>query len=123
MLERRTSLQLGVFRFGLLENREFVIGVFPEVEEILVHASRFRNFPLHRIGSAQLKMGQGADRIVLHKAVMIDDFLELRGCFRPLACGQEGLASHVNRVHKNREGSRLTEFAAAHRLQGFDGAG
>jgi hypothetical protein len=57
MLERGTSLQLGVFRFGLLENREFGIGVFPEVEEILIRASRFRNFPQQRIGSAQLKMG------------------------------------------------------------------
>jgi hypothetical protein len=57
MLERGILLELSVFRFGLLENREFGVGVFPEVEEIFIGASRFTNFPLHRIGSSQLKMG------------------------------------------------------------------
>src|ERR1700722_5589521 len=113
MLERRTWLQLGVFRLRFFESREFGISVFPEVEEILICASSFRNFAKHRIGSAQLKMGPGADRIVLHKAPMIEDFSELGGGFCTLVCRQQGLASQVNRMHKNREGW-LTEFAAAH---------
>ena len=32
----RRSLQLGVFRLGLLEHRNVGVGVFPEGEEILV---------------------------------------------------------------------------------------
>src|SRR5208282_3204692 len=32
----RRSRQLGVFRLGLLEDRDIGVGVFPEIEEILV---------------------------------------------------------------------------------------
>jgi hypothetical protein len=58
------SLQLRVLRLSLLQDRDVGVGVFPEGEEILVGGAGFGGVAGHRVGSAELKMGQCPDRFV-----------------------------------------------------------
>jgi hypothetical protein len=54
----RRSLQLGVFRLGLLEDRDVGVGVFPEGEEILVGFSGFRRVA-SQLGGARQSIAYG----------------------------------------------------------------
>jgi hypothetical protein len=47
----RMLMERGVFRFGLLENRDVRISVFPEGEEILVGSAGFRGVARERGGA------------------------------------------------------------------------
>jgi hypothetical protein len=59
---RCTSLQFGVFRFGLLEHGDVGVGVFPESEEIVVGSAGFGGVALHGVSATELKMGKRTDR-------------------------------------------------------------
>jgi hypothetical protein len=47
----RGLLELGVFQFGLLEDRNVGVCVFPESEEITVGSASFGGVTLHRVGA------------------------------------------------------------------------
>jgi hypothetical protein len=49
-------LQLRVFGFGLLQNRNARIGVFPKYKKIAIGCATFGPVALHRIGARQAKM-------------------------------------------------------------------
>src|ERR1017187_10984860 len=81
----RRSLQLGVFRLGLLEDRDVLVGVFPKREEVLVGFPRFRRVARDLGGARQPQVG---NRIVQSPiriepgptptgALVIQDLLEL----------------------------------------------
>ena len=55
------SLQFRVLGFGLLQDGDVGVGVFPEREEILIGRLGFGGVALHCIGSAYLEMRQCAD--------------------------------------------------------------
>jgi hypothetical protein len=79
--------QLCVLSFGLFENGDVRVGVFPESEEILVGSAALGGVALHRVGASQLEMSQSADRFIQHNATMVEDFLELCRRFGAPMCG------------------------------------
>src|ERR1700704_3437534 len=58
---RAQLLQLRVLRFGLLQDRNVRISVFPEGEEILIRGAGFGGVPGDGVGATQLEMRQCAD--------------------------------------------------------------
>jgi hypothetical protein len=53
-----TSLQLRVLRFGLLQDGDVGVGVFPEREKVLICTLRFGGVPCRRVGATKLEMRQ-----------------------------------------------------------------
>ena len=68
-------LQLRAFCLGFEQYRNVRIGVFPECEEMLIRGPTLGGVALHRVGAAQLEMGQRADRFIQNNASMVEDFL------------------------------------------------
>ena len=62
-------LQLGVLRFGFLENGDVGIGVFPKSKEILVARARFRGIALKAAGAGELKLCEGKENTELPKTL------------------------------------------------------
>jgi hypothetical protein len=75
--ERGGSLQLCVFRLGLLQDWDVGVGVFPKREEVLIGRPGFRGITGKNIGAVEAEMGQRADWEVLHYLPVRDDFLKL----------------------------------------------
>src|ERR1022692_4799230 len=103
--------QPGGFRFGLLEDRDVGVGVFPEAEEILVGSLCLCLGLISRHGerSAELQVCQGADGIADHDPAVIENLLEFRGGFGALVCRQIGQAPHIDWI----EGPEVAIKAAA----------
>jgi hypothetical protein len=94
VIGRKSLLQLRVLSFGLLQNGDVGIGVFPEGEEIFVGGFRLGGIARHRIGATDLKMRECSDEFVYYNPTMVEDFLELgSGC----------TADHIN-DHCSRDG-------------------
>ena len=91
-------LQFRVLRFGFLQDRNVAVGVFPDVEEILIGAASFRRIAGQYIGPAKLQMRQRAQRQVEYDAAVIDNFLEFTCGGSSVASRQERQAADVNRV-------------------------
>ena len=53
-------LQLRVLGFGLLQDGDVGVGVFPEREEVLIDSSRFGRVALHGVGAAEFEVGKCA---------------------------------------------------------------
>jgi hypothetical protein len=79
VMGRKALLQLGVFRFGLFQDGNFGVGVFPEGEEVLVCGLSFGGVAGEGIGTGQAQVRQCADWLVQDDAWMVENFLEL-GC-------------------------------------------
>jgi hypothetical protein len=62
--EARSS-QLRIFCFGLLQDGNIGVGVFPEREEILIGRLCLSGVALHGIGAGKAKMRQHEERVVL----------------------------------------------------------
>jgi hypothetical protein len=81
-------LQLRVLRFGLLQDGDFGVGVFPEGDEIVVGCASFRadavglrtlqGLCLKRVGATETEMRQSADQSVQYNAGMVEELLETR---------------------------------------------
>src|SRR5262245_51083310 len=82
------SLQFGVLRFGLLENRDVGVRVLPEHEKSLVGSFRLRLIPRQSERSTELQVRQCADGIRAHDTAMIENFLKLGRCLGIVALGQ-----------------------------------
>jgi hypothetical protein len=78
------SLQLGVFRLGLLEDRDVGVGVFPEAKEILVGSLGLGLISGQDKRSAELQVRQRTDGIGGDDPAMTQNFLKLRSGFRAL---------------------------------------
>jgi hypothetical protein len=70
-------LQLRVLGFGLLQDGDIGVGVFPEGKEILVARSGLDDFSLHGMSASEAEMRQCADGFVGHNSPPINDALEL----------------------------------------------
>src|SRR5215470_567539 len=95
---RNQSLQLGVFGFGLLQDGDVEVGVFPEVKEILIGRFCLGGVTLHGVGAAELKMSKSTDRRVPYDSAMVEDFLKLCRCLATLLGDQIGLSSNKSRI-------------------------
>ena len=77
-------LQLRVLRFGFLQDLDIEVGVFPDVEEILIGGASFSRVAGQYIGPAKLQMRQRAQRQVEYDAAVINNLLDLPAAAAPL---------------------------------------
>ena len=91
-------MQLRVLRFGLLEDGDVRVGVFPKREEILIGGTSSCGITLQNRGASEAEMSKSADWLVEQDAAMVENFLKLRGGFAAPMCGQIGLSSHKDWV-------------------------
>src|ERR1039457_2081358 len=109
----RRSLHPGVFPLGLLEDRDVGVGVFPDVEEILVGSLCLGLVSRQNEGSAKLQMRHCAYGIADNDPAVIENLLKFRGGFGALVRGQIGLTTHIDRI----EGPEVTMYGAARHAQ------
>ena len=93
-------LQLRKLGFGLFENGDAGVGIFPEREEILVCRFRFCGVAAEGVGAAQAKLCQRMLGRHGANASMIDDLLKFRSRFGTLPGLQVGQAAQVVRQRK-----------------------
>ena len=72
-------LQPRILRFGLLEDGDIGIGVFPEGEKILVGGFGFGGVALQGVGAGEAEMRQGTMLVVKNDARVSKDILKIRG--------------------------------------------
>src|ERR1035438_346943 len=97
--------QPGVFRFGLLEDRDVGVSVFPEAEEILVSSLCLDLVARDSERSTELQVRQCADGIADYDPAVIENLLEFRCCRDAFVCSQAGEATHIDRI--DRKSTRL----------------
>ena len=101
---KRALLQLRVLGFGLLQDGDVGVGVFPEGEEVLVGCERpdaggvgiraLRSFSLQGVGTRHAQMRQRSRPAVPDDAAVVEDLLELGGSCVP--CPAARYASPAN---------------------------
>jgi hypothetical protein len=72
-------VQLRVFCFGLLQEGDVRVGVFPERGEVLVGALGFALVSRQNVGPAQFQVRQCADGLTPDDAGVIENLLKLSG--------------------------------------------
>src|SRR5215469_16244222 len=104
-----SEMQLRVFRLGLLQDGDVGIGVFPEVEEILISSLGFGGIARDGIGAGQLKTGERAEQEVPHKSGMISELLDLGSRSGTVPLGEVSQAANVHGIDCNsrRRGSEF----------------
>src|SRR5215471_7595201 len=115
---RPESLQLGVLRFGLLQDGDVRVGVLPQREEIVIGGFCFGNVTLHGVGTCEAEMGESAQRKIQNNAAMVENLLKLFRGLRSLVRRQIGLSSHVDGIQSPKlKGWREPQFVVARGLQ------
>ena len=92
-------LQFRKFCFGLLQDRNVGIGVFPGGQKILIRGPRFHRIALHSIGARQAEPGEHPKGRVAHHPAIINEFLKLcRGAVAVVE-HQKSLATQIRRKY------------------------
>src|SRR5208337_4938568 len=86
------SPQPGVLRFGLLQDGDVGIGVFPESEKILIRGAGFIagdgvSRSIECVSAGQAEAGQRAPWKVRHQTVVVDELLKF-------CCGRAAVVQH-----------------------------
>jgi len=113
-------LQLRILSFGLLQNGDVGVGVFPEREEIFVGGERpdaggvgiraLRGSRLQGIGTSYSETSQGSRPAVPDDAAVVDDLLKLSGGSVTLSGCQVCLSPDIGRIEA---GNIVEETAGA----------
>jgi len=74
-------LQFRVLGFGLLQDGDVGVGVFPEGEEILIGGFRFGRVALQGVGAAKAETRQCTMRCIKYDATVLQNSLKLCGRF------------------------------------------
>ena len=120
-------LELGVFGFGLLQDGDVGIGVFPEGKEVLISDVSFGGVAGKRIGAGEPEVDEGADGLVGNDAPVVEDFLKLSGGLRSLARLQVSLSAHMDGIQSKigtaggRRRSQVVPNGWFQRLKGLGG--
>ena len=91
-------LQLGILGFGLLQDGDVGVGVFPECQEVFVGIFRSAPVSRQRVRPAQLQVRQRPDRIAKDDPAVIENFLEFGDGIDVAGRGQTGLTVSVYRI-------------------------
>src|SRR5215472_12062020 len=86
----RKLLQLRVLGFGLLQDGDVRVGVFPKREEVLVSHLSFDSIAGEGVGATKLEMGECAYGVAEHDPSVIENLLELDGSVLTLVCCKIG---------------------------------
>jgi hypothetical protein len=69
-------MQLCILGFGLFQEGDVAVGVFPEGEEVLVGSAGFGGVALNSEGAGKAEMRRCTNDFVEHNSAMIEDFDE-----------------------------------------------
>src|SRR5271169_555621 len=75
-LNFRQLMQCRELGFGLLQDGNVGISIFPQREEFIIGGASLHGSFLHRIGAPELQMRECPDGPVLYNTAVVDDFLE-----------------------------------------------
>src|SRR2546426_11845558 len=78
--------QLLILGLSFLQDGDVGVGVFPEIEEVLVGGAAFCGVTGEGVGTGEAKMGECAQREVQHNAAVVQKLLELCGCAGAVTC-------------------------------------
>ena len=109
-------MQFRVFRFGLLEDGNVGVGVFPQREEILIRGSGFGGVALQGVGAGEAQAGQCAPGKVPYQTSVVNELLKFCCRLVPVAKCEIGFPTHINwrQVH---EGVGYAKFYRTRLLQ------
>src|SRR5262249_48310220 len=96
-LGRDFLLQGRVFSFGLLEDRDVGVSVFPESEKIAVGGAGLGDIAPHGIAPSDLKAHQRSLHAVVHYTSVVQQFLKFDGRGCTVVSQKVGLATNVGR--------------------------
>src|SRR6266478_2770072 len=88
----------GVFGFGLLEDGDVRVSVFPKREEILVGSASFGLVPGERVSAGDAEVGQGANDFVRNDTGTSKNFLKLHNRRGAVTRRHVRDSAQVNRV-------------------------
>ena len=74
----KSQCHFGVLRFGLPEDRDIGIGIFPECDEVEISAAGFGPVALYGVGAGEAELGECAQREIQYEAAVINQLLEFR---------------------------------------------
>ena len=97
-VETADRLQFRVFCVGQFENRDVRVGVPPETQELLIGAFGLNPVARDSVCSAQLQVCQGAYRIGVNDAPVIEDFLKFRRGLVAAPCAKICLTADIRRI-------------------------
>src|SRR5580704_16901793 len=98
LVVRRVLLQFGVFGFGLEEDGEVGVGVFPEGEEVLVGGAGFGGVVGEDGGTGDAEVGEGVDDVAVSQSGGVEDSLELSLSLGGVFSLEVGQAANVHAV-------------------------
>jgi len=123
-LANRRLLQLCVLRFGLPQDGDVGVGVFPEREEILVCQLTLGGVARTDAGAAQLQSRHRTHGIADRQTLVIKDFLKFGRGFGTLIHRQICQTAHVNWIQSSEVGveieRRHAELVGAIAMQEID---
>ena len=96
-----TSVQAGVFGFGLFQDGKVLVSVLPQPEKILIGDFGFCRFAGQRVRAAEPKMRERAQRPVKDDSAVIKNFLILRGRLFALLSHAKRFRANINRVQSH----------------------
>src|SRR5579862_6311021 len=102
----RHLLEFCVLGFGLLQDGNVRVGVFPQREEILIRRARLGLIAGNCVGPPQLQMRQRSNNGIEHNTGMIQNLLKLGSSFIALVQKQVGPAAPV-RTQDSSEKSKV----------------
>src|SRR6202040_227174 len=129
----RSLLQLRVLRFGLLQDGDVGVGVFPEGEEIFVGGEcpdaggigigALRSSRLQSVRASHSQMRQRSRPAVPDKAAVVENLLKLGSGGTALSGCQIGLTPHIHCVEAGGTGGErnLPQLNGSSVLQLLDG--
>src|SRR5215469_7120267 len=94
----KTLLQLRVLGFGLLQDGNIRVGVFPQRQKILIRGAGFGGVALHGVGAGEAEMGQRACCTIPQQPAMVENFLKFGGGGRALLLAQVSLGADVHGI-------------------------
>src|ERR1017187_9282774 len=81
---RSALLQLRILQLGLFKDGDVRVRVFPELKKLQVGVARLGLVSCQHVGAAKLEPRQSTQRGIHCDATVVQEFLELRCCFRAL---------------------------------------
>ena len=87
--------------FGLLQDGDVRVGVFPEGEEILIGSTGFGSVALQNIGTCETKMGESTQRAIRDETAMVEEFLKFPRGLAALLKKQIRLGAQISWMKKS----------------------